>query len=115
MLAEIALGWAQECKFEHGNPASPTSEYKPMGQNIYALSAYPNKIDYAGITFSWFDEKQFYDYNDMTCVPGEMCGHYTQVHKPLYHFSKDHTLDHYTTHLYNAFIILKMLLIECFK
>lgn len=106
----MAEGWAKVCKFAHGQPTSPTSQFGYAGQNIYAKSIYPTKINYTDITFKWFGEKKDYSYESTKCTVGKMCGHYTQVHTRLYDFSKDHSLDHY-----NLFIILKRSLIECFK
>ena len=73
----MAQDWANRCVWEHGNPYYANQPYPQIGQNNYANTANPYNL--ADAIFAWYDEKQFYNYDTGDCVPGEMCGHYTQV------------------------------------
>jgi len=57
------------CAFEH----NWDSEY---GENLY-WSNYESTAE--NVVQAWASEEQFYDYENNTCEPGEMCGHYTQI------------------------------------
>lgn len=50
-----------------------------VGENLYITSNY----QYEGVTKAaiqaWYNEKSDYEYESNTCMPGEVCGHYTQV------------------------------------
>ena len=74
-LATQAGQWASQCTFGHsGRPG--------VGENIYITtnpSSAPINLNPQQPVQSWDDEKQYYDYNNNTCEPGKMCGHYTQI------------------------------------
>ena len=75
-LAEMALVWAKGCSWKHGQPEN-VSPYEKLGQNLYC-STEPELNIYDAITL-WYDEIIDYNFEDDTCAPAMMCGHYTQV------------------------------------
>ncbi|XP_070531985.1 uncharacterized protein [Ptychodera flava] len=66
-LSFLAQNWSEECVFAH--PHYPVD----YGQNLATHS------DLVRAIYAWFSEYDFYDYDTMTCEPGKLCGHYTQV------------------------------------
>lgn len=72
-LAEMALGWAKKCSWEHGQPEN-TSPYKQLGQNLYVAT---HELDIDDAVFQWHDEIKDYDFDSNAC--SAVCGHYTQV------------------------------------
>ncbi len=81
-LAASAQKWSEtlkgeSCKMRH----TPNPQY---GENIY--QAWTTAIPEEGLVSSpkkavtaWAAEEAFYNYAKNTCLPGEMCGHYTQL------------------------------------
>ena len=72
----MSQGWAEVCLWEHGNPSRDNPPYDPIGQNLYIRT---NGIDLNNAIQALYDEKADYDYDTLTCQPGKICGHYTQV------------------------------------
>ena len=80
-LAASAQAWAEhlrdsnQCKLQHSS-----SRY---GENLYWASAWSNgtkqDVPDKDVVDSWGSEKRDYNYQDNSCVPGQVCGHYTQV------------------------------------
>ncbi|XP_070531983.1 cysteine-rich secretory protein 3-like [Ptychodera flava] len=66
-LSLLAQNWSEGCVFAH--PSYPVD----YGQNLATHSDLVRAIN------AWFSEYVFYDYDTMTCEPGKLCGHYTQV------------------------------------
>ena len=75
-LAEMALGWAKVCSWEHGQPEN-VSPYEELGQNLYVSTG--KTLDINDAITSWHNEITDYNFKDNTCAEGKMCGHYTQV------------------------------------
>jgi len=75
-LAKLALKWSKLCVWEHPDKTK-YPEYKNTGQNLYATTS--KTLNLTAGTQAWYDEKTDYMYDTMYCVPGKMCGHYTQV------------------------------------
>ena len=71
-LVKLAQKHADECVFEHSDEAFPA-----VGENLAATSS--KSKDYVGLVQGWYDEVADYNYNDNSCAPGKVCGHYTQV------------------------------------
>ena len=73
--------WADTCVYEHGGLEGPgyTSSFKNVGQNLaYSTDPITGK-DGIDATDRWHSEEDFYTLETNYCLPGEMCGHYTQV------------------------------------
>ena len=68
-IAAVAQAYAEVCVFEHS-----MGEY---GENLYVNTGY--QATPKEVVEGWASEVEFYDYDENSCVPGEMCGHYTQV------------------------------------
>lgn len=66
-LADVAQGWANQCRFQHSK--------KGYGENLFATSGQATPAEAVG---SWLSEKKFYDDRRNRCRRGE-CRHYTQV------------------------------------
>lgn len=71
-VADMATGWAKQCKMEH-NPQKGT-----LGENLFVTSQttasdIPNKA-----VAAWAAEAKNYDYQTNSCAPGS-CFHYTQI------------------------------------
>jgi len=78
-LAELAVNYSRECIYAH-NDDRAVDDFHTVGENVYAQSktespelAMKEAID------TWNDEVKDYDYHSLTCRPGAICGHYTQV------------------------------------
>lgn len=73
-LANYAQEWAnkllQENKFEH-------RQNSPYGENLASASG--QQLSPERVVDMWGNEVQDYNYNNNSCQPGKMCGHYTQV------------------------------------
>ena len=81
-LASMAADWADRCDWRHGQPYRDLDElvtrsYRQIGQNLFVRSS--NAVDLDGFVQSWYNENRDYDYDAISCRPGAMCGHYTQV------------------------------------
>ncbi|XP_060084712.1 GLIPR1-like protein 1 [Ylistrum balloti] len=77
VLAGKAQEYAERCEWQHSDKSGRRNKlgYRFVGENLYISTAY-------GVTKSvksWADEKAYYDYWANTCVPGQQCGHYTQM------------------------------------
>ena len=89
-LADMADDWSRTCLWQHGQPVRDKEimPYDRVGQNLYTISN--GRLDLSSATQDWYDEKPDYDFNtypnldEKGCVPGQMCGHYTQVHILFY-------------------------------
>ncbi|XP_033626865.1 multiple epidermal growth factor-like domains protein 6 [Asterias rubens] len=76
-LESMAADYAKECIWGHGNPDNITP-YQHVGQNLaYSRGGAPASPMY--LISHWFNEKENYDINTDSCVPGTVCGHYTQI------------------------------------
>ena len=73
-LANYAQEWAnkllRENKFEHRRNSS-------YGENLAAASG--QQLSPERVVDMWGNEVRDYNYNNNSCQPGKMCGHYTQV------------------------------------
>ena len=76
----MAQSYAERCVFQH-NPERSIQQaallYTYVGENL-AITSNPKK-NYTELIKSWFQEREYYDYETNSCLPGQMCGHYTQV------------------------------------
>jgi pathogenesis-related protein 1 len=86
-LATAAQEWADhlmqdnQCRMQH---SKPDGKY---GENLFWGSALEwsdgrrevQKISPKKVVNDWASERADYDYKTNGCVPGKMCGHYTQV------------------------------------
>lgn len=74
-LAAYALSWGQhqrdyfDCDLQHSRG--------PYGENLFWGSS--TDFTAAEAVDSWVSEREFYNYQNNSCSPGEVCGHYTQV------------------------------------
>lgn len=72
-LARSAEKWAKNlnrgCRFEHSKSGN--------GENLWkgTTGAFP----VSKVVDSWGEEVKDYNYEDNSCDPGKVCGHYTQV------------------------------------
>ncbi len=57
--------------------------YTYIGENIWWTTESVMREDITGIIRDLYNEKPFYTFSSGACVPGQMCGHYTQVRKIL--------------------------------
>jgi len=77
-LASLAVRWAEGCNFDHGQPPlGDNPPYTVIGQNLYAATG--SAINLTAGVQSWYDEKADYNYDNLQCAAGKICGHYTQV------------------------------------
>lgn len=70
-LAASAREYADKCVFQHSTNRINT------GENLYASTAADADIDDA--VEAWAGEESYYSFDTNECLPGEQCGHYTQV------------------------------------
>lgn len=73
-LANYAQEWAnkllRENKFEH-------RQNSPYGENLASASG--QQLSPERVVNMWGDEVKDYNYNNNSCKPNKMCGHYTQM------------------------------------
>jgi pathogenesis-related protein 1 len=71
-LQADAQAWADQCNYSHSVPVG-------QGQNLFATTL-PSASGTEAVK-AWMGEKADYTYGTTggKCVPGKMCGHYTQV------------------------------------
>jgi uncharacterized protein YkwD len=79
-IEKVAQAWSNKCVFQHSNynSRSNVSVFSRLGESVYAnygsFLSDPSKF-----VASWHNEVSNYNYENRTCSPGRMCGHYTQV------------------------------------
>ena len=79
-LAHVAQTYADKCYFGHNNLRNEEQKTFPyVGENLYITSS-PTP-DLASIVKGWYDEHHDYNYQENTCSPHKVCGHYTQVYR----------------------------------
>ncbi|OPJ89022.1 peptidase inhibitor 16 [Patagioenas fasciata monilis] len=69
-LEAFAQAYAEKCIWDHNK------ERGRRGENLFAMAPV---LDLEFAVEDWNAEKQYYNLTTSTCVPGQMCGHYTQV------------------------------------
>lgn len=76
-MAELATNYSELCTFNHGQVPYNTAllPWANVGQNLAANV----DMDWASVINQWYDEKQYFNYDDLSCATSQMCGHYTQV------------------------------------
>ena len=75
-IAGSAQVWANQCTFGHDTAADRnTSDWVWVGQNI--AKGYGN--DLVTLVEMWQRAKEDYIYDNNSCVPSQVCGHYTQA------------------------------------
>jgi hypothetical protein len=81
-LAQNAQGWANKCKYAHGQPAN-VDHPDTIGQSIFSGlieegNPFTGKVLARIASDAWFAEKLDYNYAKAACE-GSECRHYTQV------------------------------------
>ncbi|XP_030918758.1 peptidase inhibitor 16 [Geospiza fortis] len=69
-LEALAQSYAEKCIWDHNK------ERGRRGENLFAMAP-TLELEFA--VEDWNGEEKFYNFTTSTCVPGQMCGHYTQV------------------------------------
>ncbi|NWV15990.1 PI16 inhibitor, partial [Ptilonorhynchus violaceus] len=69
-LEALAQSYAEKCIWDHNK------ERGRRGENLFAMAP-TLELEFA--VEDWNEEEKFYNLTTSTCVPGQMCGHYTQV------------------------------------
>ncbi|NXD29191.1 PI16 inhibitor, partial [Spelaeornis formosus] len=69
-LEDLAQSYAEKCIWDHNK------ERGRRGENLFAMAPIL-ELEFA--VEDWNGEEKFYNLTTSTCVPGQMCGHYTQV------------------------------------
>jgi pathogenesis-related protein 1 len=72
-LADQAVAWGRNCRFEHSHGST--------GENLYATSRLniSDSQAFSAAVSSWAAEKYDYFPNSNACASGAVCGHYTQM------------------------------------
>lgn len=79
MLANVAQGWANQCKWEHGGLVDCNGNN--VGQNLYVSSnpaAFP-VLNLTNVIVSWNNERNDWNFQTATCKTGAICGHWTAL------------------------------------
>ncbi len=83
-LADFAGEWVDEmarrgCGKENLEHRPTTGEFANVnfGENLAWIHGNPWSAE--GVTKAWADEVNYYNYQENSCLEGEMCGHYTQI------------------------------------
>lgn len=69
-LEALAQAYAEKCIWDHNK------ERGRRGENLFAMAP---TLDLEFAVEDWNGEEKYYNLTTSTCVPGQMCGHYTQV------------------------------------
>jgi len=69
-LEAFAQAYAEKCIWDHNK------ERGRRGENLFAMAP---TLDLEFAVEDWNAEEKYYNLTTSTCVPGQMCGHYTQV------------------------------------
>ncbi|XP_071624787.1 peptidase inhibitor 16 isoform X2 [Heliangelus exortis] len=69
-LEAFAQAYAEKCIWDHNK------ERGRRGENLFAMAPI---LDLEFAVEDWNAEEKYYNFSTATCVPGQMCGHYTQV------------------------------------
>lgn len=69
-LEAFAQAYAEKCIWDHNK------ERGRRGENLFAMAP---TLDLEFAVEDWNGEEKYYNLTTSTCVPGQMCGHYTQV------------------------------------
>ncbi|NWW45533.1 PI16 inhibitor, partial [Pedionomus torquatus] len=69
-LEAFAQAYAEKCIWDHNK------ERGRRGENLFAMAPI---LDLEFAVEDWNAEEKYYNLTTSTCVPGQMCGHYTQV------------------------------------
>ncbi|NXM28766.1 PI16 inhibitor, partial [Oxyruncus cristatus] len=69
-LESLAQSYAEKCIWDHNK------ERGRRGENLFAMAP---MLELEFAVEDWNGEEKFYNFTTSTCVPGQMCGHYTQV------------------------------------
>ncbi|PKK23022.1 peptidase inhibitor 16, partial [Columba livia] len=69
-LEAFAQAYAEKCIWDHNK------ERGRRGENLFAMAPV---LDLEFAVEDWNAEEKYYNLTTSTCVPGQMCGHYTQV------------------------------------
>ncbi|XP_078075737.1 glioma pathogenesis-related protein 1-like [Mustelus asterias] len=79
ILANVALKWSKNCKFEHNKDLQVRGKLHPVfdvvGENIYVSEG--SSLNVTRAITGWHNEVQYYDYASRQC--SKICGHYTQL------------------------------------
>ena len=83
-LAMVAQDYAVMCSTAHSDRderALAAPSFSTVGENIFATFSSSLTVNYTSyIVDSWgLEEKRYYSYEQNSCEPGRVCGHYTQV------------------------------------
>ena len=78
MLANLAQNWSDGCVTQHRLLAGRTNvgDYDYVGENMFASTSAVDPVNAVPV---WYKEKNYYIYENNTCMAGKTCGHYTQV------------------------------------
>ncbi|NXG52434.1 PI16 inhibitor, partial [Psilopogon haemacephalus] len=69
-LEAFAQAYAEKCIWDHNK------ERGRRGENLFAMAP---TLDLDFAVEDWNGEEKYYNLSTSSCVPGQMCGHYTQV------------------------------------
>ncbi|NWS74422.1 PI16 inhibitor, partial [Crotophaga sulcirostris] len=69
-LEAFAQAYAEKCIWDHNK------ERGRRGENLFAMAP---TLDLEFAVEDWNGEEKYYNLTTSMCVPGQMCGHYTQV------------------------------------
>ncbi|NXX97649.1 PI16 inhibitor, partial [Centropus bengalensis] len=69
-LEAFAQAYAEKCVWDHNKDRGR------RGENLFAMAP---TLDLEFAVEDWNGEEKYYNLTTSTCVPGQMCGHYTQV------------------------------------
>lgn len=73
-LSNSSNTWATRCVWQHSGTPN-------VGENLYATTqrVHPLLFKPSDSVNSWGEERIYYSYATNSCIPGKVCGHYTQV------------------------------------
>nr|XP_039268140.1 GLIPR1-like protein 1 [Styela clava] len=78
-LERLASDYTKKCIYEH-NEDRKLDGFTYVGENLYISMGRKIDENYGpGAVVAWDDEKRDYSFDTLTCTPGKVCGHYTQV------------------------------------
>ena len=71
--------YAKLCNWKHSNKAGFTTLPYSVGENLSVYSSGTTNSRHEEALYGWSIEHKDYSYRADDCIPGKMCGHFTQV------------------------------------
>jgi len=78
-VADVAKDFTRECRFDN-NDMPFTDKFSWLGEVFYSTTSIDsNRVVIRKAINSWFQQRNFYNFDTQECRPGKSCGTYTEL------------------------------------